>query len=79
MAVSTERLVSGSELQEGDVIDLGLLGENKIGLMRRITFIGPTPLDLPNDRCARRWICVEDVSWPLLIGVGDVVKVVQYA
>lgn len=78
MAVSTERLVSGSELQEGDVIDLGLLGENKIGLMRRITFIGPTPLDL-HDRCARRWVCVEDVSWPLLIGVGDVVKVVQYA
>lgn len=79
MAVSTERLVSGSELQEGDVIDLGLLGQNKIGLMRRITFIGPTPLALPNDRGTRRWVCVEDVSWPLLIGVGDVVKVVQYA
>ena len=79
MAFPTERLVPGSELREGDVIDLGLLGQNKVGLIRRVTFIGVPPLSMPNDRCARRWVCVEDVSWPLLIGVDDVVKVVEYA
>ena len=79
MAVSTERFVPGSELREGDVIDLGLLGQNQVGLIRRITFIGHTLNVRANDRCARRWVCVEDVSWPLLVGVDDVVKVVEYA